>query len=185
MSHADIDNLMTRFAELSDAELGAGPEDEEAAARMEDFLATVPALMADDDYLYFLRTWSGAYIQDEQADHIVDMFGFGGVSSDINEMLEPVEPGQEYVVFAQCLYHHDSEGQPRVAEYSFALATDPDDLTVYARLVTTERLSSPWRPWAASFGAWLAGLIERGGWLDYEADLASWVNNLPGPPSET
>jgi hypothetical protein len=186
MSHADIDNLMARFAALPGAELGAGPEDEEASARMEGFLATVPGLVADDDYMHFLRTWSGAYVQDEQADHIIDLFGFSGVSSDMSEMLEPVQPGQERVVVAQCIYHHtDRQGQPRVAEYSFALATDPADLTVYAHLVTAERLSSPWRRWAAGFGAWLAGLVDRGGWLDYEADLASWISDPPGAPSGT
>jgi hypothetical protein len=177
---------MVRFGRLPGAEVGDGPEDADAARRLDDWLQTVPGVNADDDYAYFLHAYSGAYLQDESADQIVDLFGFSGVSSVIDDMIEPVEPGQTHVAVAQCIYHQtDDKGGPQGAEYTFGLSTDPADRTVYAHLVTMDRLDSPWRPWAPSFVAWLADVVERGGWLDFRADLEAWVTGPPGSPSET
>lgn len=169
MAEPDLDSLMAAFVALADAEVGDGPDPEaDGLARLDAFLAGVPVLARDADYVTFLRRWSGAYIQDPAADHIVDLFGFSGISTDLEEMVAPVRSDQPYVVFAQCIYRKvDDEGRPDVAEHSFGFTTAGDGPpAVHALVQSAAGVVRPWHPHAAGFRAWLADLVDRAGWYE-------------------
>src|SRR5262245_15933846 len=66
MHSRDLDQLIARFAALPDAEVGSGPENDAAARRLDDWLATVPGLTGAADCVRFLRTWSGAFVRQDR-----------------------------------------------------------------------------------------------------------------------
>ena len=169
MAPPDLDSLMAAFGALPDAEVGDGPAvEEDGPARLDAFLDEVPGLTRDAGYVEFLRRWSGAYAQDPDADHIVDVFGFSGVSTDLDDMVAPVRPDQPYVVFAQCIYRKvGRDGRPDVAEYSFGFANGPDAPPgVHLLVQSVAGVARPWHTHAPGFTAWLADLVDREGWYE-------------------
>lgn len=168
MSPHDLDALIASLRQLPGALVGNGPglDEEGHPSRLDEFLASAPAVARDTGYVDFLRRYSGVWVNDEAGSRTIDVFGFGDVGGDIDEVLEPVTLEQPYVGFADCIYNRvDASGRFDLDEYLFAFSNDLEaEPGVYVQLETMAGVKAPWLRCSDSFIGWLRELVRREGW---------------------
>jgi hypothetical protein len=157
----DLDELVERFRRLPGAKVGDGPGQPE---RVERFLDEYPFLRTDLGYVAFLRRYSGASIESDDLAQLVDIFGFGDASTDIEEMDGPVLTGDGFLIFAQCVYRVlDGGVHTGTREHDFAFDSAEGGRPGVYRFAPG---GAGFAWYGDGFLAWLADLVERDGWLD-------------------
>jgi hypothetical protein len=84
----DIHSLIGKMASLDGADIGRGPRhptdpDPELAAIVEKFFAEYPFLRKDQGYVDFIECYAGAFINSQENDLVIDIFGLSKVSTNL------------------------------------------------------------------------------------------------------
>ncbi|MDG9700678.1 hypothetical protein [Streptomyces sp. DH37] len=163
---------MKKLEESTGAVTGRGPDhpvrpDHGLRPAVEDFIDAYPFLRSDDVYVSFLARYAGAYAESEDGNQIIDVFGFGGPSTDILEMEGPVVDDEGFLIFAQCLYSDVSDGALVDSyEYDFAFsAREEKPRGVYCSGSTLRTHGQGFELYAENFHQWLLRIIEVNGRL--------------------
>lgn len=110
----------------------------------------------------FLKKYAGAYLENADATQIVDIFGFGGASTDIVDSEGYPVDEDGFLIFAQCIYTEISGGKLIDSyEHDFAFSVKGDRPHGVYKASSTFREPNPhFVYYAEGFCQWLQELIE-------------------------
>ncbi|MGW3222451.1 hypothetical protein ACWDAG_24520 [Streptomyces sp. NPDC001157] len=158
---------MKLLEEQVGAVTGRGPEhptdpNRELQSELDRFIGEHPSIAEDEGYVGFLMKYAGAYAENSDATRIVDIFGFGGTSTDIVDPDFPLVDENGFLVFAQCIYSEVADGElvdSYEHDFAFSVAGDRPP-GVYRADSTLRESEQPFIRYADDFCEWLQRLIE-------------------------
>lgn len=168
-----VDDLVRLLEDQVGAVTGSGPEHptqpiRELQSEVDRFISDYPPILSDQGYVKFLKKYAGAYLENADATQIIDIFGFGGTSTDIVDPEGSAADEDGFLIFAQCFYTEISDGKLIDSyEYDFAFSVRGDRPHGVYKAVSTLREPDPHFVYhVEDFCQWLQELIEVRGVLE-------------------